>query len=325
MNPQEIFEETESGWIFSNCCLCKETNGDDFLHLKHYDAPAGTSHLRKCCGCGLIRLWPRPGMNVITTYYPSDSGAYIGRRRSVLKQAVWDFIRDVGSGAPGRGRNLSSFRPLFKMLAEWIFDINVSLERDPLPSIIDIGCGFGDLLLYWKSRGAKTLGVDFSEKAVKMGESLGLRILHGELTQQKLPSGSFDVAILNHSLEHVPHPVAILQEVARILRPGGTVHIVVPNGAGAGFEIYKDSWQCLIFPLHFWFFDSNTLSQALQTTGFHKVRIRTSNIYRGYFANYKLAPFSHLPKISYRLFLLFVRTIGKKYRGEILRVVAVKK
>jgi ribosomal protein L11 methylase PrmA len=74
-----------------------------------------------------------------------------------------------------------------------------------LPRIIDIGCGFGDLLFYWKSRGVDAVGVDADERAVKMAHSLGLSVLKGgNGEQQNISSESFDVAVFNHSLNMYP-------------------------------------------------------------------------------------------------------------------------
>lgn len=255
--------------------------GEDILVFKHRDVPEGSASIRRCGRCGLRRLWPRPGEQVLKRYYSSDYRAYIGRRRSPAQQAVWDFLRDGASGAPGRGRALAPLRPIFRLLAHWAFDTNVPLDRDPLPRILDVGCGFGDLLLYWQSRGADTLGVDFDQRAVDLAHKLGLQVLAGALEEQDLPPESFDVVVFNHSLEHLPHPVGTLKLAARLLRRGGTVHIAVPNGASAGLVLEKDSWEHLSFPLHFWFFNVETLLQSLKSAGFSQFKFHTKNLWRG--------------------------------------------
>lgn len=104
-----------SSWIFGTCDLCGESGGKDILALPHADAPAGLAFIRQCRGCGLRRLWPRPGDDIISRYYASDYGAYVGRRRSPLKQGLWDLLRDGASGAPGRA---AIFAPLAACHAE---------------------------------------------------------------------------------------------------------------------------------------------------------------------------------------------------------------
>jgi SAM-dependent methyltransferase len=270
----------KSGWIYPRCDLCGGIEGDDFLTLKHRDAPGGVAFIRRCQECGLKRLWPRPGDETLSRYYPSYYGAYIGRRRTPFKQALWDLLRDGASGAPGRGRNLWLLRSLFRLLADGAFDINVPLNKDPLPRIIDVGCGFGDLLLYWGSRGADALGVDLDERAVRMAEKLGLHVVQGTLKEQCFPSKSFDVAVFNHSLEHLPSPLADLEEAARLLRPGGMIYITVPNGASAGLELEKEAWDALCFPVHLWLFDVVSLERSLKAAGFGRVKVKTKNMWR---------------------------------------------
>lgn len=312
-------------WVFSPCALCGEKEGEDILRLPHPDAPAQTAFIRKCRGCGLRRLWPRPGREIISKYYSDDANAFVGRQRASLKQVFWDFLRDISSGAPGRGRKLCLLRPAILPLAEWLFDINISLAHDPLPRIIDVGCGFGDLLLYWTSRGAEAFGVDTSDKAVKLGTHLGLNILEGDLIEQHLPSGSFDLAVLNHSLEHFHNPLQVLNEVARLLQPGGSVHIAVPNGASVAFETFEDSWHALLFPVHLWYFDDITLSRALELSGFSCARTRTTNMWRGYLASLWKTPKTDMPMIAYSILTVFFTSIARRHSGEILRAVAIKR
>jgi 2-polyprenyl-3-methyl-5-hydroxy-6-metoxy-1,4-benzoquinol methylase len=311
-----------SGWIFPGCDLCGGIEGDDLLALKHRDAPAGVAFIRRCQECGLKRLWPRPGDEIIHRYYPSDYGAYIGRRRPRVKQALWDLLRDRASGAPGRGRTLKPLRPLFRLIGEWAFDTNVPLDQDPLPRILDVGCGFGDLLLYWKSRGADTMGVDFDHRAVEVANRSGLRVLEGGLEEQNFPQQSFDVIVFNHSLEHLPHPSVSLLEAKRLLRPGGTIHITVPNGASAGLAVENSSWEGLRFPVHFWFFDVETLSKILAGAGFNPVKVRSRNMWRDRLATLKQC----VPQKSIVKCLQIMKmNITSRYKGDLISVAAVRK
>lgn len=313
--------ENQSGWEFSPCDLCGELEGEDSLALKHQDAPDGTAFIRVCRTCGLKRLWPRPGTNIIHNYYASDYGPYKGRRRSPAKQAIWNLLRDGASGAPGRGRGLRPLRPLFRLLADWIFDINVPLDRERLPRILDVGCGFGDLLLYWQSRGADVLGVDFDERAVEAARKLGIVVLPGALEEQNLMAQSFDVVVFNHSLEHLPSPTLTLQQAFRILRQGGSIHITVPNGASTGLSLEKDKWAAICFPVHFWFFDVITLSQTLKFVGFHNIKMHSRNIWR-----HRLAALITEPgwQSFSNIWQLLRLSLSRRNNGDLLSVVAIR-
>ena len=264
-----------SGWVFPECDLCGEVEGADILKLQHPDAPGGAAFIRECKCCGLKRLWPRPGEDIIQRYYSSNYGAYMGRKRSPLKQVLWDLLRDGASGAPGRERTLPSLYPFFRIVGDYLFDINVSLDRKFPPRILDIGCGFGDLLLYWQSRGAETLGIDFDIRAVEMATKHGLTVIHGNPLEKNLPPGSFDVVVLNHSLEHFTSPLAILQKASDLLRKGGELHIAVPNISSGGFHILRQNWEHISLPIHFWFFEPHTVLKFIKKIDFYRINIMT--------------------------------------------------
>ena len=50
--------------------------------------------------------------------------------------------------------------------------------------------------------------------------------------------GSFDVALCSEVLEHHPEPIAVVQEIARILAPGGHLLLTAPLGSGIHQEPY---------------------------------------------------------------------------------------
>ncbi len=52
--------------------------------------------------------------------------------------------------------------------------------------------------------------------------------LRADLTALPLPSGSLDAVLSCHTLEHIPDDRAALAELARVLRPGGTLVLMVP-------------------------------------------------------------------------------------------------
>jgi SAM-dependent methyltransferase len=71
-----------------------------------------------------------------------------------------------------------------------------------------------------------------------------------DITAIPVPDGSFDVILCTEVLEHVPDPSAALKEMARIVRPGGTLLITAPLGSGLHqrpFHFYggvTPDWYC---------------------------------------------------------------------------------
>jgi ubiquinone/menaquinone biosynthesis C-methylase UbiE len=104
-------------------------------------------------------------------------------------------------------------------------------------SVLDAGCGRGELLLACAERGASVAGVDYSEAAVELTQETlaevdGARVERADLTSLPFPGASFDRALLGDVIEHLDpeqEPLA-LAELRRVLRPGGLLVVhTAPN------------------------------------------------------------------------------------------------
>lgn len=98
--------------------------------------------------------------------------------------------------------------------------------------ILDCGCGAGEYVLALNDLGADARGIEYSAAKVAQYRAHGKwpdRVRVGDLHQTSFPDATFDVALLNEVLEHVPDDTACLTEVFRLLRPGGTLLIFSPN------------------------------------------------------------------------------------------------
>jgi SAM-dependent methyltransferase len=108
------------------------------------------------------------------------------------------------------------------------------LEKlDPLPGqrLLDIGCGEGLLVRFALERGVQATGIDLSPVGAQIarrtaGEGVIARV-DGE--QLAFPEGSFDRVANVGSLEHFIHPMAGVQQMRRVLKPGGLAALVLPN------------------------------------------------------------------------------------------------
>jgi SAM-dependent methyltransferase len=256
-------------WIATTCALCGARDAPPLFRVPHDEAPGGSTALVRCA-CGLRRLDPRPSQATVAGYYAAARGfnAFAGRTRPPLKQAFWNMLRDGFAAPAGHSVAGRLARPLTRPLARWLFDVNVALDGRRGLRVLEVGSGFGDLLVYLRSRGCTVLGTDPSPAAAAKAREYGIDVRVGTLRELALPSRAFDVIIMSHSLEHVPDPNDELAEAARLLAPGGRLHLAVPNGNAVRLRLDRTGWPHLSTPLHYWFFDPRSLTALLARHGF---------------------------------------------------------
>jgi len=102
-------------------------------------------------------------------------------------------------------------------------------------TVLDVPCGQGFYLhRYFHVEPACTVvGVELDAEVLDRGRRavapLGVPLANASIYALPFNAESFDAAICSEVLEHLEDDVAGLREVRRVLRPGGTVAITVPN------------------------------------------------------------------------------------------------
>ncbi|WP_414548189.1 class I SAM-dependent methyltransferase [Anabaena sp. CCY 0017] len=98
---------------------------------------------------------------------------------------------------------------------------------------LDIGCGRGEWIEMLSEQGFQTSGIDINNAMVHQCQSLGLNAVLGDGLQflRSLPNNSLAVVSSFHVIEHLQMQqfMALLDEVLRVLRPGGTIILETPN------------------------------------------------------------------------------------------------
>jgi SAM-dependent methyltransferase len=118
-----------------------------------------------------------------------------------------------------------------------------------LKRILDVGCGDGIFLDLARAAGHETCGLELNEVAANKARAKGHTIYARLLDQldRDQTSGGFNLISLFQVLEHVPNPVTIIRDAARLLEPGGYISVAVPSEEG----VYRFSpWDPHQWPPH---------------------------------------------------------------------------
>jgi SAM-dependent methyltransferase len=178
----------------------------------------------------------------------------------------------------GTDFGLDVMHPQFQEFLAHAADVRLrALERivGPPGSLLDVGCGTGEVLGVAKLRGWRGVGVEPVAESVEIARARGVEVRHAMLEKSDLEQGSFDVVSAFHVLEHMSEGTAFLRSIARWARPGGHVLIEVPNWRGFHRRSSGADWPSLRPLEHIAHYSPKTLASTFARAGLEPVKVRT--------------------------------------------------
>jgi 2-polyprenyl-3-methyl-5-hydroxy-6-metoxy-1,4-benzoquinol methylase len=138
--------------------------------------------------------------------------------------------------------------------------------------ILDIGCSTGVFLAEARRRGWRHVeGIEISQSAAAFARRLLKCEIHEQpLESAKIADAQFDAVTVYEVIEHLPNPAAFLREIARVLRPAGTVTLSTPNWESIWERACRDVHRAP--PYHLNYFTPRTITALLKEAGFTSVR-----------------------------------------------------
>ncbi|MBO9609423.1 MAG: class I SAM-dependent methyltransferase [Paenibacillaceae bacterium] len=112
-------------------------------------------------------------------------------------------------------------------------------------SLLEIGAGTGRDSLFFRQRGLQVACVDLSDEMVRLCRAKGLEAHRMDFGQMTFADESFDAVHAMNCLLHVPSAKldGVLQEVSRVLRPGGLFFYGVYGGKRSEGIWVQDSYE----------------------------------------------------------------------------------
>ena len=209
----------------------------------------------RCARCTHLYVSPRPTMDEIHEIYGedyfenpafenTDHDSYFG---------YMDYLRD---------RERIQIR-----LSEVLARIKRHEWRGRL---LDVGCGLGFFVEVAQNEGWDAWGVELNKHAVDWAnEHVTDRVLRGTIDTLDFPDASFDCVTMFDVIEHLDDPRTDLQDVWRVLRPGGLLVIVTPDAGALVSRALGSHWlEMKRAPEHLHFFSVDSLARVLDLSGF---------------------------------------------------------
>ncbi len=227
-----------------SCCACSSTVIG--LVETHYDRHANTLYrLYACSGCGVVFSEPR-----------------------VAVGADW-YSKAVPLEPQKTPEDDARFSEFFRL-------------NLPAGRVLDVGCGEGGFIDLAKRSGWHAVGFDYDPRKVAEVKKRGIEAHASDWSAfcGSRKEGEFDAVTLFDVLEHTPEPRELAKQARRLLKPGGTLVVTLPNALRPmpyGREEYDFP------PHHFTRWTPTALRSFLEREGFKVVRQEASSLEFSYF------------------------------------------
>ncbi len=141
-------------------------------------------------------------------------------------------------------------------------------------SLLEIGCGSGEILKKFKDMGWKAKGLEISLDAINYCRNQNLDVIYGNFLDIEFQE-NFDLILMSHVLEHVLDFEKYLKKVHKLLNKNGRVVLFIPyEFRGLWYIIYKYLKRKVLMEMynvktgHIYFFSPKIIALIFSKVGF---------------------------------------------------------
>lgn len=227
------------------CPICGSEDLQHFLDVKDHSISGESFELVQCTVCDLKITQDHPDLESIGPYYQSED--YISHS-DTSKGLINSLYHTV------RGYMLNQKRKIVQ-------------QQQKGGRLLDFGTGTAYFANHMKEHGWEVTGMEPDPGAREHARTtFGLNIEEPSAVYEK-EDESFDVITMWHVMEHIHMLKQDMQQIARILKPSGTLVIAVPNPTSSDARKYGASWAAYDVPRHLWHFAPKSVHKLLTDLG----------------------------------------------------------
>ncbi len=235
------------------CPVCLSLLPDPIMDIRDHFLTGETFHLMKCqrCGCGVTDPWPE-GQEMNRYYRTEDYISHSASPKGIINK-LYLLIRTF------------TLRKKYRLVCR--------ITGCSRGSILDVGCGSGELLHLFSKKQWVAFGIEPDENTRnKAIARYRLQVGDSGSLQDLLP-GTFHVITCWHSLEHIALLSETLHQLRRILAPDGTLIVAVPNYDSRDAMIYGPFWAAWDMPRHLLHFTRTAMETLMKQHHFRIIEI----------------------------------------------------
>jgi len=149
---------------------------------------------------------------------------------------------------------------------------------EPNNTVLDLGCNNGVLGIKLKHNNNIIDGVDINNKYFKKAKPYYRHLYTQDLSKPLILKHKYNYIVLSDILEHLPHPDYLLNQLSKLLKPGGKIIVSLPNIARLEIRIKLlfgifDYSPGILSPDHLRFFTKDSAIKLLNNSGFSTQKI----------------------------------------------------
>ena len=230
------------------CPVCGTFEWRRSGQAKDYSVTGEWFELLACPTCELKATYPQPATDKIGRYYASRNYVSHSDTREGLTNKLFHRARTF----------------MLRKKYQWITGATGKTSG----RLLDVGAGTGYFAKYMLEQGWDVVALEPDETARKVAlDKLDLH-LHPLESLATQTAASFDVITLWHVLEHVHDVRGYMDHFRKLLKPGGSLLIAVPNHTSRDAIQYAGKWAAYDVPRHLWHFSPLSVEKLFQKHGF---------------------------------------------------------
>jgi len=226
----------------------------------------GEFSMLECPNCELKFINPLLDESQLAKYYPSEE-YYSYNKKSKLAILYHKISSDY----------YSKKNPLINLLFWPFSSLFYHYRLIPGKKLLEIGCGNGLQLEFYKKYGLKTYGLEpYGSEITEREKKLGIG--RKNVKTANFEKESFDFIVMKEVFEHIPDPKTTLIKIKNWLKKEGKLIIIVPNGESLWAKIFRKNWYGYDIPRHLYTYNPKSLSLMLKKNGFKINKIKNYDL-----------------------------------------------